>query len=253
MGSVVVFHTEPCWLNGEIQMNKRRIALVTGGSRGIGKAIVENLSREFDIYYTYNKINSSLLETDHIQPMRADSNSYEEINRVVEQILQIGNISVLVNNAGIVKDKTCRKMGKNEWDDVISINLNSAFYFTKACIESMIDSGWGRIINISSIIGLSGGFGQSNYSAAKAGLIGFTKSLALELALKQITVNAIAPGYVETDMTREIPDTYKAKIIKSIPMQRFGTVSEVASLVRYLTSHDSSYITGQVFEINGGL
>lgn len=249
----MVYHTVQCCLRGEIVLDKRRVALVTGGSRGIGKAIVEELSDQFDVFYTYQKTNSSLLEAKYIHPMRADSNNYEEINLVVRQVLQAGAISVLVNNAGIIRDKTCRKLDKNDWDDVVSINLNSTFYYTRACIDSMVNSGWGRIINISSIIGLNGGFGQTNYAAAKAGLIGFTKSLSLELALKNITVNAIAPGYIDTDMTREIPDTYKERIIRNIPMKRFGTVSEIASLIRYLTSIDSSYITGQVFKISGGL
>ncbi|PKL29126.1 MAG: beta-ketoacyl-ACP reductase [Spirochaetae bacterium HGW-Spirochaetae-2] len=233
----------------------RKIALVTGGSRGIGKAIVDVLSEEFDVYYTYRSTSSEIakFESKYIHPLKADSHDYEAIQRVVAEILQHGTISILINNAGITKDKTCRNMTKEEWDDVISINLNAAFYYTQACLRPMIDGGWGRIVNISSIIGLSGGFGQSNYAAAKAGLIGFSKSLALELATKNITVNAIAPGYIQTDMTKQIPEGIMTSLLEKIPMHRFGTVTEVASLVRYLVSKDSSYITGQVFNVSGGL
>ncbi|MBJ2357875.1 3-oxoacyl-ACP reductase FabG [Sphaerochaeta sp. S2] len=233
----------------------RKIALVTGGSRGIGKAIVDVLSEVFDVYYTYHSASSEAakIESEFIHPLKADSHDYEAIQRVVAEIVQHGTISILINNAGITKDKTCRKMTKNEWDDVISINLNAAFYYSQACLQPMIDGGWGRIVNISSIIGLTGGFGQSNYAAAKAGLIGFSKSLAMELAIKNITVNAISPGYVETHMTKQIPESIKTSLLEKIPMRRFGTTSEVASLVRYLVSEDSSYITGQVFCVSGGL
>lgn len=233
----------------------REIALVTGGSRGIGKAIVDVLSKDFDVYYTYHSTSSEAtkLESEFIHPLRADSHDYGAIQRVVAEVLQHGTISILINNAGITKDKTCRKMTKDDWDDVISINLNAAFYYTQACLQSMIDCGWGRIVNISSIIGLAGGFGQSNYAAAKAGLIGFSKSLAMEVATKKITVNVIAPGYIETDMTKQIPDSIATTLLERIPMKRFGTVKEVASLVRYLASADSSYITGQVFSVSGGL
>ena len=233
----------------------RKIAFVTGGSRGIGKAIVDVLSEDFDVYYTYHSASSEATkyESEFIHPLKADSHDYEAIQRVVAEVLQHGTISILINNVGITKDKTCRKMTKEEWDDVISINLNAAFYYTQACLQPMIDSGWGRIVNISSIIGLSGGFGQSNYAAAKAGLIGFSKSLAMEVATKKITVNAIAPGYIDTDMTKQIPDSIATTLLERIPMHRFGTVKEVASLVRYLASTDSSYITGQVFSVSGGL
>lgn len=233
----------------------RKIALVTGGSRGIGKAIVDSLSEEYDVYYTFHSASSEAakLESEFIHPLRADSHDYEAIQRVVAEVLQQGAISILVNNAGITKDKTCRKMTKEEWDDVISINLNAAFYYTHACLQPMIDSGWGRMVNISSIIGISGGFGQANYAAAKAGLIGFSKSLALELATKNITVNTIAPGYIETDMTKKIPEGITTSLLEKIPMHRFGSVLEVASLVRYLVSKDSSYITGQIFSVGGGL
>lgn len=233
----------------------RKIVLVTGGSRGIGKSIVDTLSEEFEVYYTFHSAASKYESNDskYIHPYRIDSREYESIVEGVSEIIAKGNISILINNAGIVKDKTCMKMSKDEWDDVITMNLNSTFYYTQACLPSMIENGWGRIINVSSIIGLNGGFGQTNYAASKAGLIGFTKSLAFELATKNITVNAIAPGYIETDMIKNIPDGVKNSIIERIPMKRFGRSMEVASLVRYLSTEESAYITGQTFNISGGL
>jgi 3-oxoacyl-[acyl-carrier protein] reductase len=233
----------------------RKIALVTGGSRGIGKSIVRALSVDFEVYYSFHSDESKLesIDSKYIHPCQIDSREYESIVEGVSEILGKGSISILVNNAGIVRDKTCRKMSKNEWDDVITMNLNSSFYYTQACLSSMIENGWGRIINISSIVGLNGSFGQTNYAASKAGLIGFTKSLALELATKNITVNAIAPGYIETDMTKLIPDDIRSSIIERIPMKRFGSSMEVASLVKYLSTDESAYITGQTFSISGGL
>ena len=232
----------------------KRIALVTGGSRGIGEAIVNALAKEYEVYYTYHTTPPSIdLAQSSIHPLKVDSSDYDAINQAVADIIKIGPVSVLVNNAGITRDRTCMKMSKDEWDEVIQLNLNAVFYYTKACLQGMVDAGWGRVINISSIIGLSGGFGQANYAASKAGLIGFTKSLALELATKNITVNAIAPGYVDTDMTVAIPESVKEKLVEKIPMKRFGERNEVASMVQYLASEDASYITGQVFNVSGGL
>lgn len=232
----------------------KRIALVTGGSRGIGEAIVNALAKEYEIYYTYHTTPPNMdLAQSSIHPLKVDSSDYDAITQAVADIMKIGPISVLVNNAGITRDRTCMKMSKDEWDEVIQLNLNAVFYYTKACLQSMVVAGWGRIINISSIIGLSGGFGQANYAASKAGLIGFTKSLALELATKNITVNAIAPGYVDTDMTIGIPESVKEELIEKIPMKRFGERNEVASMVQYLASKEASYITGQVFNVSGGL
>lgn len=233
----------------------RKIALVTGGSRGIGKSIVKELSSEYDVYFTYQKSakEARSLESQYVHSRQVDSHDYVAIKNVVEDIVSIGPISVLVNNAGITRDKTCRKMLKEEWDEVVSVNLNSAFYYTQACLDGMIGSGWGRIINISSVIGIIGGFGQANYAAAKAGLIGFSRSLALEVALKGITVNTVAPGYIDTDMTKEIPPGTIKILTERIPLKRFGTCSEISSFVRFLASEASSYITGQVFQIDGGL
>ena len=233
----------------------RKIALVTGGSRGIGKSIVEELSSEYDVYFTYQKSakEARSLESQYVHSRQVDSHDYSTIKIVVENILSTGPITSLVNNAGITRDKTCKKMLKEEWDEVIAVNLNSAFYFTQACLGRMIESGWGRIINVSSVVGISGGFGQANYAAAKAGLIGFSRSLALEVASKGITVNSIAPGYIDTDMTKNLPLETISQLTDRIPLKRFGTCSEVSSFVRFLASEESSYMTGQVFQINGGL
>ncbi|MCF7945118.1 MAG: beta-ketoacyl-ACP reductase [Spirochaetia bacterium] len=232
----------------------RKIAFVTGGSLGIGRSIVKALSKEYHVYFTYrsHKDEAISIESQFIQGIQVDSRNYSDIQTVINEIISKKPISVLVNNAGITKDKTCRKMTKDNWDDVIEVNLNSAFYYTQACLDAMIESGWGRIINISSVIGVTGGFGQTNYAAAKAGLIGFTKSLALELASKNITVNAIAPGFIYTEMTKKIPSKIKNNITEKIPMGRFGKCDEISSFVQFLASEKSSYITGQVIHINGG-
>lgn len=233
----------------------RKIALVTGGSRGIGKSIVMDLSCEFDVYFTYQKSvdEANSIEGRYIHPRQVDSRNYSEIINLIENILTIGPISILVNNAGITRDRTCLKMSKEEWDEVIAINLNSVFYYTQGCLTKMIESGWGRIINISSIVGIRGGFGQTNYAAAKAGLIGFSRSLAIELASKGITVNTIAPGFIDTDMTKKMPLKTIQQLTEEIPLGRFGTCSEISSFIRFLASEKSSYMTGQVFQINGGL
>ena len=162
-----------------------------------------------------------------------------------------GKIDILVNNAGITKDRTFRKMSRQEWEQVINVNLNSAFNTTSAVINHMLEQKFGRIINISSIIGQAGGFGQTNYSASKAGLLGFTKSLALETAKNGITVNAICPGFIETEMVAAMPENVKDAIIAKVPVQRLGSTSEIADAVVFLAQ--SSYITGQEINVNGGL
>ena len=176
------------------------------------------------------------------------------IRSVLEQIRnELGPVSVLVNNAGITRDKTFLKMTREQWDEVIGVNLSSTFDVTQAALPGMLEAGWGRIVNISSIVGLKGNFGQTNYAASKGGLISFTKSLAIETARKGVTVNAVAPGFIETDMTREIPQKVIDYVNSLTPAGRMGTAEEVASAVAYLVSPAASYITGQVISVNGGL
>jgi NAD(P)-dependent dehydrogenase (short-subunit alcohol dehydrogenase family) len=164
-----------------------------------------------------------------------------------------GQLDILVNNAGITVDKTVRKMTPEEWDRVIHVNLSGAFYLSKAILQHMLDRGYGRIINISSVIGSAGGFGQANYASAKSGLFGLTMSLALETAAKGLTVNAVTPGYITTDMTAEVPPDVMEKLVARIPVGRLGEPNEVARVVEFLADPESSYITGQVYPVNGGL
>jgi NAD(P)-dependent dehydrogenase (short-subunit alcohol dehydrogenase family) len=177
-----------------------------------------------------------------------------DCERVVREVLeQRGQVDVLVNNAGITVDKTVRKMTVEDWHAVLRINLSGAFYMTKAVLEHMLSRSYGRIVNMSSVIGETGNIGQANYAASKSGLFGFTKSLALETARKGITVNCVTPGFVETEMVAAVPKETLEKVIETIPMRRLGQAWEVARAVRFLCEEDSGYITGAVFTINGGL
>ncbi len=245
-------------------MNKfKHVALVTGGSRGIGRAICHELAdMGIAVAIGYNKnteqankVKNEIIEKGgEAEIFQGSIENYYDAKRVVERIVdKYGKIDILINNAGITSDKTILKMSLEEWLRVIQVNLFGAFYCIKASVEYMIKEGWGRIINISSIVALSGNVGQANYAAAKAGLIGLTKVLALELAKKGITVNAVAPGFIETDMVKKVPEKILEKIINSIPMKRLGTPEEVAKVVGFLADERADYITGQVYGINGGL
>lgn len=240
---------------------KKKVALVTGGSRGIGSAISLELGKpEFIVIVNYNhsrehadkvveQIRSNGGEAYAVQGNIANS---EEISKMFEEIeSNYGSVSILVNNAGITRDKSFRKMDVSEWNAVIDTNLSSAFNTTKLALPKMLEEGYGRIVNISSVIGQSGGFGQTNYAAAKAGLLGFTKSLALETAKSGVTVNAICPGFIGTDMVMAMPEEVLQKVISRIPVQRLGDPSEIAKGVRFLI--DTGYMTGQALNINGGL
>jgi len=236
-----------------------RVALVTGANGGIGSATVLKLGMNgFKVILNYhvNKDNAveiaSSLGEENTLLIEADITNIEAVNEMVSKTLEkFGRIDVLVNNAGITRDRTFVKMSKEEWDEVINVNLNGVFNVTKAVIGIMIEQGSGTIINISSIVGEIGNFGQTNYSASKAALIGFTKSLAKEVARKGIRVNAIAPGFVDTEMTRKIPENVKNKILEQMPMGRFATPEEVADAVLFLCN--ASYITGTVIDVNGGM
>jgi len=238
-----------------------QVALVTGGTRGIGLAICERLinrgvkvaagyagkhdhAREFADKYADRGV------TIH----QGNIGHHEDCARVIGEVLdRHGQLDILVNNAGITVDKTVRKMTPQEWDHVIHVNLSGAFYLSKAILQHMLDRGYGRIINISSVIGSAGGFGQANYASAKSGLFGLTMSLALETASKGITVNAVTPGYITTDMTAAVPPNVMEKLVARIPVGRLGEPNEVARVVEFLADPESSYITGQVYPVNGGL
>lgn len=239
-----------------------RVAIITGGSRGIGKSTAFSLaekgvkvvinynSSEAQAKQVVNDLNERGFEAIAIQ---ADVANLEDAKSLVERTVeQFGRLDIIVNNAGITRDRTFKKLKEEDWHEVINVNLNSVYNTCTASLPHLMESDNARIINISSIIGQAGGFGQTNYSAAKAGMIGFTKSFALELARTDITVNAICPGFIETDMLSEVPEEIKEQIKSKIPKKRFGTPEEIAKAVVYLCQ-DGEYITGQQINVNGGL
>ncbi|MGH7408150.1 MAG: 3-oxoacyl-[acyl-carrier-protein] reductase [Candidatus Methylomirabilales bacterium] len=240
-----------------------RVALVTGGSRGIGRAICEALAdagAAVAINYqgserAAREVAREIAEAGGIAEIfQADVSEREAVQRMKKQVLaRFGRVDLLVNNAGITRDRTFVRMDEEAWAAVLSVNLNGAFYCTKAFLDGMLERGYGRIVHISSIVGQMGNFGQANYAAAKAALLGFTKTLAKELATKGITVNAVAPGFIETEMVAAVPEEVRGKIVKQIPMGRLGTAQEVAKGVVFLLSGDASYITGQTLNVNGGM
>jgi len=190
----------------------------------------------------------------HSYICQANVSDIEQVKKMQEEVIkEFGKLDILINNAGIVRDKSFVKMTSEMWEDVLHVNLDGTFYCTKAFIEGMLERKYGRIINISSVVGRMGNFGQANYTASKAGMIGLTKALAKEFAGKGVTVNAIAPGFIETDMVKGVPDDVMDKILSRIPLGRLGKASEVAGTVAFLASQEGDYITGQVIDINGGL
>ncbi|MFA4958045.1 MAG: beta-ketoacyl-ACP reductase [Candidatus Methanoperedens sp.] len=274
---------------------KGKVALVTGGSRGIGQAIALRLAKDgADVAINYQstreqaqKVSKTIdqmgmadefdnlsimidqMETKenakelsekidsmgkHSCIVQANVNDYEQVTRMRDEIVnKLGKIDILVNNAGIVRDKSFVKMTPQMWSEVLSVNLDGAFYCTKVVIEGMLERKYGRIVNISSVIGRMGNRGQANYAASKAGMIGLTQTCAKEFAGKGVTVNAVAPGFIETDMVKSVPKEILEKILAQVPLGRLGKPSEVAGAVAYLVSEDGNYITGQVIDINGGL
>ena len=241
--------------------NTTKNVLVTGGSRGIGAAIsLEFGTKEFNVIVNYNHNKShadNIVEKITKQggsaiAIKGNIAVPEECEQMIQQITEhFGAVDILINNAGITRDKSFRKMTLLEWNEVISTNLTSAYNMSSLVLPSMIENKFGRIINISSVIGQSGGFGQTNYAAAKAGLIGFSKSLALETAKYGITVNSICPGFIGTEMVAAMPEEVLSKIIAKIPINKLGSPNDIAKGVRYLI--DAEYITGQCLNINGGL
>lgn len=240
---------------------KGKIAVVTGGSRGIGAAIARGLGQEgATVVINYNHSDEAAQAVvEEISAMgasavalQADIANAEQTRVFMEKVLeQFGRIDILVNNAGITRDKSFKKMSFDEWHKVIDTNLSSAFNTCKIALPAMLEQKYGRIINISSVIGQSGGFGQTNYASAKAGLIGFTKSLALETAKAGITVNCICPGYIATEMVAAMPESVKEAIIAMVPMKKLGEPEEIAKGVIFIC--DSEYMTGQSLNLNGGL
>ena len=241
----------------------KRIALVTGGMGGLGEAICVKLAALGDtVITTYSPGNtkaqqwlgSMKQQGYHFYAYPCDVVDWESCQACTRKIAEDhGPVDVLVNNAGITRDMTFKKMDKINWDAVMNANLNSCFNMTKQVCDGMVDRGWGRVINISSVNGQKGAFGQTNYSAAKAGMHGFTKALALEVARKGVTVNTISPGYIGTKMVTAIPqEVLDTKIIPQIPMGRLGKPDEVAGLVAYLASEEAAFLTGANIAINGG-
>ncbi|KXH81864.1 3-oxoacyl-[acyl-carrier-protein] reductase [Sporosarcina sp. HYO08] len=238
-----------------------KVAIVTGGSRGIGASIAKELaSQGAQVAINYqSRSDAADAVVKEIEEnggssvaVQADVSSAADIAKFIEEVKnKYGKIDILVNNAGITRDRTFRRLSEEEWNDVINVNLNSVYNTTSAVINHMLENKSGRIINISSIIGQAGGFGQTNYAAAKAGMIGFTKSLALETARNGITVNAVCPGFIGTEMVQAMPEDVLAKVVSKVPMQRLGTPEEIAEAVVFLAQAD--YITGQTINVNGGL
>ena len=242
-------------------MNK--LAIITGGTRGIGKQIALTFAKEgYNIAINYRTENEDLkntkkeIEENNVKcfTFQGDVTNFKDCEQFVKQIVEeFGNIDVLVNNAGITRDTLLMRMKEEDFKQVIDTNLIGTFNVTKNVISYMMKARSGRIINISSVVGISGNAGQTNYSASKAGIIGFTKSLAKEVASRNITVNAVAPGFIETQMTDVLKDDIKEEIAKKIPLKRMGTPQDVANVVKFLASNESSYITGQVINIDGGM
>ena len=244
-------------------MDDKRVAIVTGGARGIGAAISEALSRDgvhVAMGYSANRVAADELagklgaEGWSVSVHQGNVGQPEDCRRVADQVLAAqGRIDYLVNNAGVTVDKTVRKMTVEDWHAVLRINLSGAFYMTKAVLDHMLEKGFGRIVNISSMVGQTGNVGQANYAASKAGLFGFTKSLALEVARKGITVNCVAPGYTDTEMVAAVPKDVLDKVVATIPVGRLGDAREIARAVRFLVDDDAGYITGSVLSVNGGM
>ena len=240
-----------------------KVAFITGATRGIGKAIALELAKEgYNIALNYRTENEALenlkKEISEIgvecYPVQGDVSKEEDSERMTKEIIEhFEQIDVLVNNAGITKDNLILRMKEEEFTDVINVNLVGTFNITKNVIKYMTKKRYGKIINLSSVVGISGNAGQSNYAASKAGIIGFTKSIAKELASRNITANAVAPGFIQTDMTNVLKDEIKETIEGTIPLKRLGTAEDVAKVVKFLASDESSYITGQVINVDGGM
>jgi 3-oxoacyl-(acyl-carrier-protein) reductase len=243
-------------------MLKDRVAIVTGGTRGIGAAITALLARSGahvaagyarDRKRAEDLQKSLSAEGGSVSVHQGNVGDADDCKRVIDEVLrERGHVDFLINNAGITIDKTVRKMTFDDWDAVLRANLSGAFYMTKALLEHMIERNYGRIVNISSVIGETGNVGQANYAASKSGLFGFSKSLALEMARRGITVNCVAPGFIGTEMVEAIPKAVLDTVIEKIPMRRLGTPDEVADVILFLCEKGASYVSGAEIQINGG-
>ncbi len=246
-----------------MKLLENKVVLLTGGSRGIGAAVAREMAAQgADVAFTYlssaekaEAIREELsAHGGKVRAYRSDASSFEDAAGLVKEVLEeFGRIDVLVNNAGITRDNLMLRMSEEQWDEVIRVNLKSVFNLTKHCLRPMLKNRGGSIINLSSVVGMFGNAGQANYAASKAGIIGFTKSIAKEVGSRSIRCNAIAPGFIETEMTGELDEKTKEAYFANIPMKRFGTAKEVAELCVFLGSDMSTYITGQVISICGGL
>jgi 3-oxoacyl-[acyl-carrier protein] reductase len=243
--------------------NSQKVVLVTGSSRGLGRAMaLEFGKRGYTVAVHYSSsqgpaeevaelIRQSGAKTAVYGANVADATACQELTKQVTT--DLGSLDILVNNAGITKDTLALRMKEEDWTSVIDTNLSSAFYLSKAALRGMLRNTWGRIINISSVVGIMGNVGQANYVTAKAGLIGLTKALAKEYASKGITVNAVAPGFIESDMTASLPEDLKKSYLAQIPVGRFGKPEEVANVVTFLASEDAAYVNGQTITVDGGM
>jgi len=249
--------------------SKNKRAIVTGGTRGIGKAIVKELASKSccgvlfsDVAFIYNSCDECAAEIEKeigsldtkIIGFKADATSLEEAQKTVDATIEkLGGVDILINNAGITRDNLLLRMSEKEWDDVIDVNLKSVFNYTKAVLKHMVNQHYGRIVNIASVVGLTGNAGQANYAASKSGIIGFSKSIAREVASRNITVNCVAPGFIDTDMTKSLTEKQRELLSQNIPMKRMGKPEDVARVVGFLCSPDADYITGQVIAVDGGM
>lgn len=244
-------------------MLKGRCAIVTGSSRGIGKAIAKKLASEgVNIVLNYRSSEEEAIKVENelkefgveVLRIKADISKFEEVEKLIKAAKEKFNkIDIMVNNAGVTIDNLLVRMKEEDFDNVINVNLKGVFNCLKAITPVMLRQRGGAIINISSVVGLTGNAGQVNYAASKAGVIGMTKSLAKELGSRGITVNAVAPGFIETDMTHDLNEEYRKKIQQEIPLKRFGTADDVADVVSFLAGDDAKYITGQVIHVDGGM